>query len=687
MKMNDMPLITPAVLKASTKNASASTQAPQVQAQAASSAAPSKDPGSKSSTTFTAEVITSRPSKQSIEQSTEQFREKDPERNNDKNTNNSKQSWQITLRSEGRNLTVQSEQPLPKGSQLTLTTDNGQPPKVDVIEIKLPVQSGSAKNTASLLQSLATQLQNTKGLTSGLTNELPAPVKDLLSSRIQWQQNTQGQASASTASSGANLVGSSSAGSLSTGLLPTVTANLLAASMRITAAYQTGAGSSDQKLNANSSHSANQTNGTSLATSTSGQLLQLLNRPLSTANVNSSSLNDALPGKLPQLAQAFVQSQPTAMQLADPTQLKSTIQNAPVRYEQQVLSLLTNTLAHHQGKPASDGITQVFKQLWAKTAPSNPATSSSRPSNSVNQQNPAGQQSSGITNETTTKGAGTTTSLSSLIAQLRGNAPLSSGLPSTTGIFNTMASAASSNSANSSITANIVMNAAVLSLLAGSQSGAAPPAINQLSGHSSDLAPMNMKGLLLNLVRQWPTDAKSHHSAQASAAQISSSQSGAAGAQSEIRGETFRLIQTALSQIEYEQVRLTQNNDQFQIPLLWRDGQQLQQALMDVKQENDDDTNNNEKTDKKHRWQITLHFDLNGLGPLDIELDLCLPGVSATFWSDRSDTLASLNQALQPLRQTLTELGADVGELKARHGRKPLGTQPIVRHSLVDVHT
>lgn len=671
MKTNDLPLITPAVLKASPKNASASTQAPQVQAQAASSATPSKDSGSKFSTTFTAEVITSRPSKQSIEQSTEQFREKDPERNNDKNTNNSKQSWQITLRSEGRSLTVQSEQPLPKGSQLTLTTDNGQPPKVEVIEIKLPVQSGSAKNTASLLQSLATQLQNTKGLTSGLTNELPAPVKALLSSRIQWQQNTQGQASGSTTSPGASPTGSSSTG-------------LFAAGTRITAAYQMSTEASDVKLNTSSSHNVNLANGTSLATSTSGQLLQLLNRPLSTANVNSS-LNDALPGKLPQLAQAFVQSQPTAMQLANSTQLKTAIQNAPARYEQQVLSLLANTLTQHQGKPTIDGITQVFKQLWSKTAPSNQAPSTSIPSNSVNQQNPADQKSSGIANETTAKRAGTTTSLTSLINQLRGSAPPSGGLPSSAGIFNTMTSAASSNSENSSTTANIMLKAAVLSLLAGSRPNDASSVINQLSVPPLNLAPMNMKGLLLNLVRQWPTDVKSHQSAQVSAAQTSNS--GAAGAQSDIRAETFRLIQTALSQIEHEQVRLTQNNDQFQIPLLWRDGQQLQQALMDVKQENDDQNNANEKNEKRHRWQITLHFDLNGLGPLDIELDLCLPSVSATFWSDRSDTLASLNQALQPLRQTLTELGADVGELKARHGLKPPGAQPIVRHSLVDVHT
>ena len=162
-----------------------------------------------------------------------------------------------------------------------------------------------------------------------------------------------------------------------------------------------------------------------------------------------------------------------------------------------------------------------------------------------------------------------------------------------------------------------------------------------------------------------------------------------AGALNEgLRPETFRLLQTALSQTESEQVRLVQTQDttQYQVPLMWRDNDTIKQDLLCLKR--DDDQGAPEDGQKKQsRWQLTLHFDLETLGPLDIELDLCPPAVSATFWSETSDTLSEIQQALRPLRETLTSLGADVGELRARHGRKLPGEQPVIRHSLVDIHT
>lgn len=662
MKTNDLPLITPAVLKASQKNASASTQAPQTQAQVESTAAPSQ---SNNKTTFTAEVVASQP------------------QSKDKPSNDDRKSWQLTLRAEGRHLTVHSEQPLPKGSQLTLTTDNGQPPKVEVVEIKLPAQATTAKTTSALLQSLATQLNNTMNL--------PAPVRDMLSARIQWQQLSP---SASIPTAGAAKTGST----------PLANAYLV--------------GNQAEKSQAGTANKA--------ATATSSLLLQLLNRPLTaspttaapttsapipstnaaipptstTVNTTTIALNGlsaALPGKLPQLAQAFVQSQPTATQLAQPAHLKTSIENAPTRYEQQVLSRLTDSLlalqsavSSEQGaKPTSgDSLSQVFKQLWAKTAvPNATSTTNAQPAqagSNINGQAEAGKSS-----------------LASLIAQMRGNSPSISSSSTTSSTPNSIPSSAPSNPpvATPSNTSNIVLNAAVLSFLAGSSIDSESSSLTSAPLGSAQLSPMNLKGLLLNLVRHWPAELLPRPMASSSGINSGTANNGTANngtantdpsntaRQIELRTETFRLIQTALSQIEHEQVRLTQNSDQFQIPLLWRDGQQLQQALMDVRQDNDSQNHSNDKADKKHRWQITLHFDLSGLGPLDIELDLCLPSVSATFWSERSDTLASLNQALQPLRQTLTELGADVGELKARHGQKPASDQPIVRHSLVDLHT
>jgi hypothetical protein len=660
MKTNDLPLITPAVLKASQKNASASTQAPQTQAQVESTAAPSQ---SNNKTTFTAEVVASQP----------QSKNQPKDQPKDKPSNDDRKSWQLTLRAEGRHLTVHSEQPLPKGSQLTLTTDNGQPPKVEVVEIKLPAQATTAKTTSALLQSLATQLNNTMNL--------PAPVRDMLSARIQWQQ-----LSPSTSIP--------TAGAAKTGSTPLSNAYLV--------------GNQAEKSQAGTANKA--------ATATSSLLLQLLNRPLTaspttaapttsapipstnaaipptstTVNTTTIALNGlsaALPGKLPQLAQAFVQSQPTATQLAQPAQLKTSIENAPTRYEQQVLSRLTDSLlalqsavSSEQGaKPTSgDSLSQVFKQLWAKTAvPNATSTTNAQPAQAGS--NIHGQAEAGKS------------SLASLIAQMRGNSPSISTSSTTSSTPNSIPSSAPSNPpvATPSNASNIVLNAAVLSFLAGSSIDSESSSLTSAPLGSTQLSPMNLKGLLLNLVRHWPAELLPRPMASSSGINSGTANTDPSNTarQIELRTETFRLIQTALSQIEHEQVRLTQNSDQFQIPLLWRDGQQLQQALMDVRQDNDSQNHSNDKADKKHRWQITLHFDLSGLGPLDIELDLCLPSVSATFWSERSDTLASLNQALQPLRQTLTELGADVGELKARHGQKPASDQPIVRHSLVDLHT
>jgi hypothetical protein len=670
MKTNDLPLITTAVLKASQKNASASTQAPQMQVQVESTAASSQ---SNNKTTFTAEVVASQPQSKSQTQA----------QTKDQSSNGDSKSWQITIRAEGRHLTVQSEQPLPKGSQLTLTTDNGQPPKVEVVEIKLPAQATTAKTTSALLQSLATQLNNTMNL--------PAPVRDMLSARIQWQQlspsasiPTAGAAkTGSTPLSNAYLVGSQASAANTTA---NTTSSLLL--QLLNRPLTTSSGTAAPTAASTTSAAIPSTSASSNAST---------NTTVNTTTIALNSLSAALPGKLPQLAQAFVQSQPTATQLAQPAQLKTSIENAPTRYEQQVLSRLTDSLlalqsavSSEQGaKPTSgDSLSQVFKQLWAKTAvPNATSTTNAQPTqagSNLHRQAEAGKSS-----------------LASLIAQMRGNSPSVTTNSTTSPTASSTASSTPSHPslATSSNASNIVLNAAILSFLAGSSIDSESSSLTSMPLGSAQLSPMNLKGLLLNLVRHWPAELPARPTATSSSINSGTANSGTANngtantdpsntaRQIELRTETFRLIQTALSQIEHEQVRLTQNSDQFQIPLLWRDGQQLQQALMDVRQENDSQNHSSNKADKKHRWQITLHFDLSGLGPLDIELDLCLPSVSATFWSERSDTLASLNQALQPLRQTLTELGADVGELKARHGQKPASDQPIVRHSLVDLHT
>ena len=153
--------------------------------------------------------------------------------------------------------------------------------------------------------------------------------------------------------------------------------------------------------------------------------------------------------------------------------------------------------------------------------------------------------------------------------------------------------------------------------------------------------------------------------------------------------EGFRLLQGALAQIELEQSqRLQQSQDQWQlnIPLLVRQDQQLSEVRMRIFKEHPEDDKTEQKK-QKQRWRIHLHFDLKQLGPLDVEVDMTLPKMAATFWSTQASTLAELQKQLQPLRSKLAQLGVDVETLNARHGRLAETQRNQIQTSLVDLHT
>lgn len=153
--------------------------------------------------------------------------------------------------------------------------------------------------------------------------------------------------------------------------------------------------------------------------------------------------------------------------------------------------------------------------------------------------------------------------------------------------------------------------------------------------------------------------------------------------------EGFRLLQGALAQIELEQSqRLQQSQDQWQlnIPLLVRQDQQLSEVRMQIFKEQSGEEKTDQK-ERKQRWRIHLHFDLTQLGPLDVEVDMTLPKMAATFWSTQAATLAELSKHLQPLRSKLSQLGVEVETLNARHGRLAEAQRNQIQTSLVDLHT
>ncbi|GAA6144038.1 hypothetical protein NBRC116585_01550 [Thalassolituus maritimus] len=326
---------------------------------------------------------------------------------------------------------------------------------------------------------------------------------------------------------------------------------------------------------------------------------------------------------------------------------------------------------------SSDSVGSVFKTLWGRLAPSYQTSQGSQGS-------PHSGQGTGSPPPTHSAGMQSSPALSLREA------------------MQTLGKQLSTHSVESPHAARSILEAqALLNILAV---GAAPATATGEAG--SLVTTDNLKGLMLLLMGRLggnlsgrdnslggsssahaQTQAQTHNQAQAAGNTSARAFSGLSSDDG-LRPETIRLLQNALAQTESEQVRLiqTQDTSQFQVPLLWRDMTELRQALLSAKRDDHSDANG-KTSERKSRWQITLHFDLKKLGPLDIELDLCPPSVAAVFWSDTPATLSELNTALQPLRETLTALGAEVGELKARHGRKPPGAQPVVRHSLVDIHT
>ncbi len=151
--------------------------------------------------------------------------------------------------------------------------------------------------------------------------------------------------------------------------------------------------------------------------------------------------------------------------------------------------------------------------------------------------------------------------------------------------------------------------------------------------------------------------------------------------------ETQQLLQQTLAQVEVEQFQqLNDDRPMHNAHLYFRDNQQLQQVNIELL-EQDEAVQTEHAQEKTRQWRIRLHFDLQQLGELGVEINLSPPRVAATFWSLQTHALKALQTEIAPLRARLQHQGVDVGELQVRHGRLPESTQNTIQQQLIDVHT
>ncbi len=575
------------------------------------------------------------------------------------------EGYRLTLEgqdtSSGTNKTLQvsSQYPLPRNTLLTLqlSEDANSQMRLSVTDIKLPPQTSPLPQTSASTLKLATEALLVSLKSNGNTavqipvpptapvannsappqagqptTSLPALISQFLASRLPLLSTT-----ATTSAPLSNMLpaGVNSAGIYTNPARSQPANNTLpltgsAAGSLNTATTPSG---SEQAL-PTAAQVGSATHSARLLSSSASALQQLLQQP-------------ELPASVRQPLQQWLNHLPQIAHLQHPTALRESVLNSGLMYENQVMTLLQSALTQPAsgisgtGTPnsaVSSDSSSLFRTLWAKAG---------MPQAAEHLQ--------------TLKAA----------LQAAGNIPDSSS------------GAAPASSA-------YALTAALQATRERPESAAEAPApviSNSLLQQIEHLLHSDSKAAMGKALLAWLQVIAQHHGRDGQvAAPRELPLSLPAGLRDNLP-EGFRLLHSTLAQLEVDQAQRLQNggDNSLSIPLYFRDDQQPREIRLQLQKEETSSSDNEQK--KTIRWRLKLHFELQQLGPLDVELDMALPQLTATFWSEQQDTLVQLQRSLQPLRSRLQQVGAEVSELCARHGRLPETSRNSIRQSLVDVHS
>ncbi|MCU0072273.1 flagellar hook-length control protein FliK [Pseudomonas koreensis] len=91
-----------------------------------------------------------------------------------------------------------------------------------------------------------------------------------------------------------------------------------------------------------------------------------------------------------------------------------------------------------------------------------------------------------------------------------------------------------------------------------------------------------------------------------------------------------------------------------------------------------------EREPKQQLWRVDLAFDLEPLGPMQIQAQLISGSLSSQLWAERPYTASLIESNLTALRQRLLDSGLNVGDLDCHLGTPPQGIQTRLEHRWVD---
>jgi len=147
----------------------------------------------------------------------------------------------------------------------------------------------------------------------------------------------------------------------------------------------------------------------------------------------------------------------------------------------------------------------------------------------------------------------------------------------------------------------------------------------------------------------------------------------------------LRQIESSLSHIQQHQLQ-NLNEAHFGRPV-WllefpiKGGQHIDLFKLHISEE---ESNNSEKENKKI-WNVTLHFDLTGLGKIKAHIKMQNDFVSALFFSEKKEVLSLFQKNFDFLRSRLNISGLNVGSIECAHAKlteeiSPTRSKPLDEH-------
>ena len=91
-----------------------------------------------------------------------------------------------------------------------------------------------------------------------------------------------------------------------------------------------------------------------------------------------------------------------------------------------------------------------------------------------------------------------------------------------------------------------------------------------------------------------------------------------------------------------------------------------------------------EREPKQQLWRVELAFDMEPLGPLQIQAQLLSGSLSSQLWAERPYTASLIESNLTALRERLVTCGLNVGDLDCHLGTPPQGPKTRLEQRWVD---